>query len=89
MSQGTDRTEERPHVRILVVDADDYIPKPFTFREVEARLRAKIEEDPSEPHVPVTVREWDISSLSNPLVRPFPSRERVTRNHSPGLRSPS
>ena len=48
----TARTEEIDRVMGLEMGADDYVTKPFSVREVIARVKARLRERSAEPHTP-------------------------------------
>ncbi len=56
----TARVEEADRLVGLELGADDYIPKPFSPREVVARVRAVLRRSQREPQAPEVIRTADI-----------------------------
>ena len=54
---GTARDDEREIVRLLDAGADDYIVKPFSAEQVDARIRALLRRTATDEQVPVAVGE--------------------------------
>lgn len=60
----TARGEERDRIKGLEIGADDYLPKPFSTRELMARMRAVLRRIPQEQDVPrvITVGDVDVDT---------------------------
>jgi DNA-binding response OmpR family regulator len=56
----TARVEEEERVRGLDAGADDYVTKPFSVKELMARVRARLRRPPSGSDVPAVVRNGDL-----------------------------
>ena len=57
----TAKTDEIDRVMGLEMGADDYVTKPFSIREVIARVKARLRERTNEPTVPDTFSFGDVS----------------------------
>jgi DNA-binding response OmpR family regulator len=72
----TARTEEADRVLGLESGADDYVPKPYSPRELLARIRAVVRRDRGE--LKPQEREWTVGRLTI-----SPSRRSATLDHQP------
>ena len=77
----TAKAAEEERVQGLDAGADDYVTKPFSVKELMARVRARLRHPPNGPDVPAVVRNGDL------LVNE--SRKEVTYNGRPLALSPA
>lgn len=56
----TAKVAEEERVKGLDAGADDYVTKPFSVRELMARVRARLRRPPTGPEVPPVVRNGDL-----------------------------
>jgi DNA-binding response OmpR family regulator len=61
---GTARDDEREIVRMLDAGADDYIVKPFSAEQVDARIRAVLRRSTTDDSAPISIGEIVINAAA-------------------------
>jgi two-component system response regulator RegX3 len=79
----TARADEIDRVTLLELGADDYVVKPFGFRELVARIRRRAPPDRVRPRRPTTPAVQTIGDLADRHADPGPSPWPGTRSRSP------